>query len=111
MVLPRPDAPIPSRGVGRLPNANTNVRTVRFDVRGAEMLVVEWYPARSLSLAELTAAERDVARLVMRGATNADIARSRKTSARTVANQVASILRKLEVRSRVELAALLSRAR
>jgi DNA-binding NarL/FixJ family response regulator len=53
---------------------------------------------------QVTPAERAVAALVCRGRSNAEIARSRGTSTRTVANQVASLMRKLAVGSRVELA-------
>jgi DNA-binding CsgD family transcriptional regulator len=56
--------------------------------------------------ADLSAAERDVAALILRGRDNASIANLRGTSVRTVANQVASIFNKLGVRSRAELAAL-----
>jgi DNA-binding NarL/FixJ family response regulator len=55
--------------------------------------------------APLTAAERDVLELLRRGMSNAEIARLRARSARTVANQVASILRKSGVPSRRGLAA------
>ncbi|MFW6051367.1 MAG: response regulator transcription factor [Myxococcota bacterium] len=55
----------------------------------------------------LTAAEREVARALLQGASLADIARTRGTSPRTVANQVQSIYRKLHVRSRTELGATL----
>lgn len=53
---------------------------------------------------KLTEAERDVVRLVLGGASNEGIATARGTSVRTVANQLASIYRKLGVTSRVELA-------
>jgi len=53
----------------------------------------------------LTAAEEAVALAILTGRSNSDIARSRGTSPRTVANQVASLFRKLGVRSRTELAA------
>ena len=53
----------------------------------------------------LSTCERDVAALVLRGASNAQIAAARAKSARTIANQVASVFRKLGVRSRGELAA------
>jgi DNA-binding NarL/FixJ family response regulator len=53
----------------------------------------------------LSTSERAVAALMLRGASNAEIAEARAKSARTVANQVASIFRKLGVRSRGELAA------
>ena len=61
----------------------------------------------SVHNASLTAAERDVLELLRRGMTNAEIARLRERSARTVANQVASILRKSGVPSRRGLAATL----
>lgn len=56
----------------------------------------------------LSPAEREVAALAAAGLGNAAIARCRGTSERTVANQMASILRKLKVSSRYELAALLA---
>ena len=52
----------------------------------------------------LTIAEREVAVLLLDGATNAAIANMRGTSRRTVTNQVASIFRKAGVASRIELA-------
>ena len=55
----------------------------------------------------LTPAERDVLTLVVQGASNADIARARTRSERTVANQVAAVLRKTGAGSRAELAARL----
>ncbi len=54
---------------------------------------------------ELTPAERQVALAALSGLSNADIARMRGSSPRTVANQLAAIFRKLGVRSRAELAA------
>jgi DNA-binding CsgD family transcriptional regulator len=53
----------------------------------------------------LSAAERDVATLVAEGLTNAAIGKRRGTSIRTVANQMASIFRKLGLKSRHDLAA------
>lgn len=55
----------------------------------------------------LSDAEADVARRVVAGETNEQIAANRGTSARTVANQIASIFRKLGVASRTELVAML----
>ena len=52
---------------------------------------------------ELTAAERDVLGRVVGGASNAAIARARRTSTRTVANQIAGLLRKLGADSRFDL--------
>jgi DNA-binding NarL/FixJ family response regulator len=53
----------------------------------------------------LTSAERQVVAGVLDGRSNAAIARARRTSSRTVANQLAAIYRKLGVSSRWELAA------
>lgn len=52
----------------------------------------------------LTPSERDVARLARAGSSNAEIARLRGTSPRTVANQLARIYRKLGCGSRLGLA-------
>jgi DNA-binding CsgD family transcriptional regulator len=54
----------------------------------------------------LSSAESDVARHILAGRSNSEIAAVRRCSARTVANQVASLFRKLGVRSRLELATL-----
>ena len=63
------------------------------------------YPNEALPpVPELTAAEREVAALLLVGADDARIAVARSTSRRTAENQVASIYRKLGVRSRAELA-------
>jgi DNA-binding CsgD family transcriptional regulator len=60
---------------------------------------------RDARTADLTPAERRVALAVLAGYSNAEIARMRGSATRTVANQVATIFRKLGVRSRGELAA------
>ena len=57
---------------------------------------------------DLGAGEKEVLALLLDGCDNASIARARGTSARTTANQVASIFRKLGVASRAELAAKIS---
>jgi DNA-binding CsgD family transcriptional regulator len=62
-------------------------------------------PAASPALAPLSAAEADVLELILAGGSNREIAGARCTSERTVANQVASLFRKLGVSSRSELAA------
>ena len=54
----------------------------------------------------LSSAERDIAMRIVAGESNGEIARSRSTSPRTIANQIVSIYRKLGIRSRRELAAL-----
>jgi DNA-binding CsgD family transcriptional regulator len=53
----------------------------------------------------LTAAEQHVARELLAGLSNAEIARLRGCSPRTIANQVASLYAKLGTHSRAELAA------
>ena len=52
----------------------------------------------------LTTAERRVARLVQRGLTNAEVARSSGASVRTIETQLTRVYAKLDVRSRTELA-------
>lgn len=70
----------------------------------AEFLVLS-YPAAPPALpASLTASERGVATGLLAGLSNREIALSRGVAVRTVANQVASVLRKAGVRSRFELA-------
>ncbi|HEY3817640.1 MAG TPA: helix-turn-helix transcriptional regulator [Polyangiaceae bacterium] len=54
----------------------------------------------------LSAAELDVARAAASGLSNSAIARRRGTSARTVANQIASVLQKLHAGSRAELSTI-----
>lgn len=62
---------------------------------------------RPLAPARLTVAERDVLALVRRGLSNEEIARLRARSIHTVANQVASLLKKTSSSSRRALAATL----
>ena len=63
------------------------------------------------SRASLGAAEREVVDLVLAGLPNDAIAARRGTSARTVANQLQSIYRKLGVASRFERATALGRSK
>jgi DNA-binding CsgD family transcriptional regulator len=91
------------------PPKNLDVELVEVD--GLELAVVSFEaPSRDADLAALSAAEREVVRAVLAGAPNAGIARARGTSARTVANQLASIFRKLGVASRHELVARLAKS-
>jgi DNA-binding CsgD family transcriptional regulator len=53
----------------------------------------------------LSAAEREVFRLLLQGSSNREIAAIRGTSERTVANQVQAVFRKSGVTSRAELCA------
>jgi DNA-binding NarL/FixJ family response regulator len=73
---------------------------------GGEALVIVSAPLHEVEPDRaLTRAERAVARDAAAGLSNAEIARRRKRAVRTVANQLASIYRKLGVASRAELAA------
>jgi DNA-binding NarL/FixJ family response regulator len=51
----------------------------------------------------LSGSEAAIARDILAGRSNAEIARRRGTAIRTIANQIASIYRKVGVRSRLEL--------
>jgi DNA-binding NarL/FixJ family response regulator len=76
---------------------------------GQDELLVVSTPIGREPPAGLTPAQLGVARAIARGASNAEIARERGTSVKTVANQVASIFARLGVRSRLQVAAALSR--
>lgn len=85
-----------------------DIRTAEFVV-GEESFILLSVPLRTESGAEpLTAAEREVAAMIVDGMSNAEIARARGKSVRTIANQVASAFRKLGVGSRVELSSVLA---
>ena len=85
-----------------------DVRTAEFRV-GGETFVLLSVPLRSeRGVAPLTAAEREIAAMVVDGMSNAEIASARGKSVRTIANQVASAFRKLGVGSRVELSSVLA---
>ncbi|MAC29636.1 MAG: hypothetical protein CMN31_21935 [Sandaracinus sp.] len=60
------------------------------------------------SLPELTPSERDIVAGLMRGKRNRELAAERGVSAGTIANQVATLLRKWGVHSRWELVAALT---
>jgi DNA-binding CsgD family transcriptional regulator len=79
-----------------------------FEVKvGDETLVVVSLPTEDLrTLDGLTAAEREVARAVIRGLSNEEVARARGCRPRTIACQLAAVYKKLGVTSRSELAAL-----
>ena len=84
----------------------TGLEAETFELDGLELVVFEvqlkpTYPE------VLTAAEREIAHLICRGYTMAEIAESRHVRYRTVANQLASIYRKVGVHSSAELTAAL----
>lgn len=69
--------------------------------------VAQMMPERPrVCVSGFTSAERAVLELVREGLTNAEIASHRGTSERTIANQVASMLKKSRTPSRRALAAL-----
>jgi DNA-binding NarL/FixJ family response regulator len=74
---------------------------------GAHELAVLSFPIKHKTLPDdLTGSERAIGVALARGRSNREIAETRGTSVRTVANQVASLLRKLGVSSRAEAGAL-----
>jgi DNA-binding CsgD family transcriptional regulator len=83
-------------------------RVVTFRLGGVKFAVLSVPLDGEDVMAELSSCEREVATLAASGLTNAAIAKCRGRSDRTVANQMASILRKLRVGSRYELAARLA---
>jgi DNA-binding NarL/FixJ family response regulator len=86
---------------------NESFRVSRFDEGELHFAIVSFPTIIEKSLpSNLTEAERQVATLLIQGLSNADIAESRRTSSRTVANQVESIYRKTGVRSRAEFVKL-----
>jgi DNA-binding NarL/FixJ family response regulator len=73
---------------------------------GGETLFVLSQPVLDgRSFPDLTAAEANIVAALLSGLSNAEIARARRRSVRTIGNQVASIFRKLGVASRAELLA------
>ncbi len=85
--------------------------TEYLNFEGEGDLVVVQLPSRAeRRIAALRPSEQEVARGLISGKTNAEIAAERGTSARTIANQVAAIFRAYGVCSRAELARCLERA-
>jgi DNA-binding NarL/FixJ family response regulator len=75
-------------------------------MHGEEWLVLS-HPVTISRLPEgLSPSECDVIQAVLRGLSNADIARERATSVHTIGNQMASVFKKLGVRSRLDLVRL-----
>ncbi|HEX8795208.1 MAG TPA: LuxR C-terminal-related transcriptional regulator, partial [Polyangiaceae bacterium] len=92
--------------VGFDPPSGLEVEIVEVD--GETLLVFSWTRRSGSAVVALTPTEREVLEAVCAGRSNAAIAAARGTAVRTVANQVASLLRKFRVRSRHELAAKLA---
>lgn len=86
--------------------------SMRFEVDGDEYAILSMPLSDASAFSDqLTAAEREVLELVLQGRSNLQIATVRGTSARTVANQLAAIYKKLGVTSRSELAARIATGR
>jgi DNA-binding NarL/FixJ family response regulator len=77
-------------------------------LRGHEYALFSFPAGRAEAWQSLTPREQVVATEVLRGYSNAQVARRLGIASRTVANQVAAIFRKLGVCSRTELAAYLA---
>src|SRR5215472_3796961 len=80
---------------------------VRVFSAGSDTMAILDFPLEGGRSSPLTRAEHVILVELLRGRSNSTIARARGVSERTVATQVAEILRKLGVRSRADLAARL----
>jgi DNA-binding NarL/FixJ family response regulator len=85
----------------------TRRSVTRLSWAGKQLLVVN-VGAGERGFEALTESEREIVRAAGAGLSNAEIARQRRRSERTVANQLASAFRKLGVASRHALAARLT---
>jgi DNA-binding CsgD family transcriptional regulator len=74
-----------------------------FDVAGEPLVVFSFEHAPAVRRA-LTRAENEIVLHLLDGRSNTEIARLRGRSPSTIANQVATIFKKLGVKSRLELA-------
>ena len=81
------------------------LRVTKFRLGAEEFLVLSEPASCALAVSGLSASECEVVGLVMKGYSNEQIARERGVRYRTVANQLASVYRKLRVASRIELIA------
>ncbi len=79
---------------------------VAYELASGQLLFVHALPPAP-QLAQLARGEQEVLVLVLEGQSTASVAQARGTSPRTIANQIATIFRKLGVSSRAELAAKL----
>ena len=96
---------LPTRRPDLVPVSPPTDLDVRFLRAGDETIAIFSFPLALPPLPpSFSEAERAVVIGVLGGMTNAQIARSRGRAEKTVANQVASVLRKLGVGSRAELA-------
>jgi DNA-binding NarL/FixJ family response regulator len=99
-----------ARWVARPKRTPSGVTAYRFDAPNEDLVVFVWptegeEKGARRPTSPLSRAEQEVLDLVLEGRSNAEIAAARRTSQRTVANQVAAILDKLGAASRFELIA------
>ncbi len=99
----------------RSPVANipvpTGLRASRIRVAGEDLAVFSFPIPAPVLPSGLSSAERAVALGLLEGQSNAEIAKARRTSVRTIANQVSSLFKKLGVQSRSQLVTALARLR
>lgn len=99
------DDPFGPPEAGPLLRAPTGLAAALLAGGADEFAVISWPTAGAPPRLPLSVAEQEVVRLLGEGRSNAEIARVRGTSTRTVANQLTSIFRKSGVHSRFELLA------
>ena len=100
---PSPDSGSSARG------ASSEPRVTSFEIEGEELAVVSFPVDVTPPTAHLTPSEWEIVDLIRDGHSNREIAKSRGTSSRTVANQIAGLFKKLGVSSRSELVSVLYR--
>jgi DNA-binding NarL/FixJ family response regulator len=94
-------------GDSKFKSGGTNpsgLRATKLPIGPSEVVVFSFPAEPAAPVDALTPSELEVARLVLAGHSNAEIARARGTSARTISKQLDSLYRKLGVHSRAELA-------
>lgn len=83
----------------------SSVKVTAFRLGAVELAVIALPPSDGAP--NLTPAERAIAKLVLDGCSNNEIAARRGASVKTVANQLRALYQKLGINSRYELAARL----
>ncbi len=95
-------------GVSWVPGSarTSGLRASRVMLGPTELLVLTYEVPRLRLSVHLTKTEHEIVRGVVSGRSNAEIARGRRRSPRTIANQLAAIYRKLGIHSRLQLIAV-----
>jgi DNA-binding NarL/FixJ family response regulator len=99
----------PARELRRAPRASgpaqfpEELEAVAFQLGGDEFLLLT-FPCQRSDFSGLTPAEQEIASQLLSGRSYRQVARQRGSTYGTVANQIRSIFRKLQVHSRSELA-------